>query len=131
MIRFMLPLALLPLPLMAEPMNADAFDAYTRGKTLFFAESGEVYGAEIYRDNRRVTWSFLDGECKDGYWYQKGPEICFIYEDDPEDPQCWIFEEGAGGLSATPTNSGSSGGTLYEAQDLNQEMLCLGPKIGV
>ena len=45
-------------PLAAQSMmSAAEFDAYTRGKTLFYAQNGETYGAERYLSNRRVEWS--------------------------------------------------------------------------
>lgn len=113
----------------SEPMSASEFEAYVTGKTLYYGRSGAAYGAEIYHENRRVTWSFLDGECKEGYWYNEGTNICFVYEDRP-DPQCWTFEQGAGGLVATFENNPASQ-ELYEAQDVGEEMICLGPKVGV
>ena len=72
----------LPLPALAE-MSAAEFEAYTEGKTLYFGQSGAPYGAEIYHENRRVQWSFLDGHCKEGRWYEADGLICFVYEDDP------------------------------------------------
>lgn len=112
-----------------EPMNGAAFDNYTRGKTLFYGQKGEAYGAEIYLDNRRVKWSFLDGECKEGVWYEEGDQICFVYEDNP-DPQCWAFSKDNGRLVARFENL--PGATdLYEAQDVGEEMICLGPEVGV
>ena len=85
---------MLSTPVQAEPMSGAEFDAYTKGKTLYFGRGGAPYGAEVYLDNRRLRWSFLDGECKDGYWYEEAPSsICFVYEDRPE-PQCWSFENG-------------------------------------
>ena len=113
----------------ANPMSAAEFEAYVTGKTLYYGRAGQAYGAEIYHENRRVTWSFLDGECKDGYWYNEGTNICFVYEDRP-DPQCWTFERGASGLIATFENNPDSQ-ELYEAEDVGEEMICLGPKIGV
>ena len=110
-------------------MTAAEFDAYTRGKTLFFGQNGAPYGAEIYGENRRVKWSFLDGECKDGQWYEDGGLICFVYEDNP-DPQCWSFREGPKGLIARFEDRPEAT-ELYEAQELGEEMICLGPKVGV
>ena len=120
----------LALPAVAQDlMTAEEFDRYTRGKTLFFGMGGTAYGAEIYLDDRRVKWSFLDGECKDGEWYPQGELICFVYDDNPE-PQCWSFVRGSGGLIARFENDPGTT-ELYEAQDMGEEMLCLGPKIGV
>lgn len=113
----------------AEPLNGEAFDRYTRGKTLFYGQNGEAYGAEVYLDNRRVRWSFLDGECKEGMWYEENDQICFVYEDNPE-PQCWAFHKDQGGLVARFENL--PGATqLYEAEDYGEEMICLGPEVGV
>lgn len=112
------------------PLNGDAFDRYTRGKTLFYGQNGQTYGAEIYMDNQRVRWSFLDGKCKDGSWYEDGPQICFVYEDQPDAPQCWSFSKGEQGLIARFENL--PGATeLYEADDIGEEMICLGPEVGV
>lgn len=113
----------------AEPMTPEQFERYTTGKTLFYGQNGRLYGAEEYLSNRRVRWSFLDGECQDGRWYPVDNEICFVYEGKPE-PQCWIFSLGIGGLRAEFQDE-NPGPDLYEAQDTGEELICLGPKIGV
>lgn len=123
-----LALVLFPLPLIAQ-MSAEAFDRYTRGKTLFYAQEGEIYGGEIYRPGRRVTWSFLDGDCREGEWYAEGELICFVYEDNPV-PQCWAFELQGGGLIARFEGS-ETATALYEAREGGEELVCLGPKVGV
>jgi hypothetical protein len=110
-------------------LSAEDFDFYTRGKTLFYGRDGTAYGAEVYHENRRVTWSFLDGLCKEGEWYEADGLICFVYEDDA-DPQCWSFARGDGGLIARFENSPTTT-ELYEAQDAQEEMICFGPKVGV
>lgn len=111
------------------PMDAEEFDSYTRGKTLFYGQQGATYGAEIYMDNRRVRWSFLDGQCKEGTWYEDAGQICFVYEDNPT-PQCWTFRESGTGLTAN--FSAMPGATeLYEADPAYHEMICLGPEVGV
>ena len=117
-------------PLAAQSMmSAAEFDAYTRGKTLFYAQNGETYGAERYLSNRRVEWSFLDGECKSGSWYEDAGKICFTYDENPA-PQCWRFREGAAGLIAQFENDPATT-ELYEAQNSGQDFTCLGPKVGV
>lgn len=123
-------ICLLPLPALADPpMSAEAFDAYTRGKTLYFGSEGRAYGVERYLDKQRVIWSFLDGQCKNGVWYEDAGQICFVYEDQPE-PQCWTFSEGPDGLIAQ-FESNPEATELYEAQDIGEEMLCYGPDVGV
>ena len=121
--------ALAALPALAETMSASEFDSYTRGKTLFYAQNGMAYGAEQYLDGRKVIWSFLDGNCKYGTWYEASGQICFVYED-RVDPQCWTFREGPGGLIARFEDNPAAT-ELYEAQDTGDEMLCKGPDVGV
>ncbi|MCF6234194.1 MAG: hypothetical protein L3J36_14015 [Rhodobacteraceae bacterium] len=110
-------------------LTAEAFDAYTRGKTLYYGSKGEPYGVERYLDGRRVIWSFLDGDCKNGAWYEDNSHICFVYEDQT-DPQCWTFSIGPKGLTAQFENNQETT-DLYEAQDLGEKMLCHGPDVGV
>lgn len=117
-------------PALAEtPMSAQAFDSYATGKTLYYGSDGQSYGAEEYLDDRRVRWSFLDGKCKDGYWYEAKGQICFVYEDNP-DPQCWSFYEKPGGLTARFEND-INDTELYEVEQNSKPMLCLGPDVGV
>lgn len=112
-----------------ERLDAEAFDALTQGKTFYYGEGGQPYGAEEYLDNRRVRWSFLDGQCKEGHWYEADGMICFAYEDAPE-PHCWVFEQGARGLIAR--FMGETGATeLYEMQQTRQPLRCKGPEVGV
>ncbi len=112
-----------------ERLDAEAFDALTRGKTFYYGESGQPYGAEEYLDNRRVRWSFLDGRCMEGHWYEADGMICFTYEDTPE-PHCWVFEQGERGLIAQ--FMGETGATeLYEMQQSRAPLQCEGPEVGV
>jgi hypothetical protein len=112
-----------------SPLDGAAFDRYTQGKTLFFGFDGTSYGVERYLPNRRVIWSFLDGKCQEGVWYEDGEHICFLYENGPE-PQCWIFSLGNDGLIAQFGNDALQT-ELYEAHDLGEEMICHGPDVGV
>lgn len=113
----------------AEPMSGSEFESYVTGKTLYFGQNGEAYGVEEYLEDRRVRWSFLDGDCKDGVWYEEGDMICFVYEDNPT-PQCWSFFREPGGLRAIFENNPNAT-TLYEARQSDEPMMCLGPEIGV
>lgn len=115
-------------PAIAAPMDADAFENYTEGKTLYFSEAGSAYGAERYLPGRKVEWSFLDGRCKTGEWYPANGAICFVYEDRP-DPQCWEFEKTANGLRATFIG-GDQSTELYEAEQADEPMYCMGPDVG-
>lgn len=126
----MILLALAPQAVSAQaPLSASEFDDYTRGKTLFYGFDGQVYGVERYLPDRRVIWSFLDGDCKEGVWYEREGQICFLYED-RLDPQCWVFTQSGRGLIAQ--FEGDPGATeLYEAEDIGEEMICYGPDVGV
>lgn len=132
MTRVLLASLLLSLPsaLTAQsPMSAEEFDAYTQGQTFYYAENGTAYGGEEYLRNRRVRWSFLGDECKDGYWYPHDGLICFVYEDF-NGPQCWSFTATGDGLRATFHGEGATT-ELYEVRKTDEPLLCLGPEVGV
>jgi hypothetical protein len=119
-------------PLLADeqtPMTGAEFDAYVTGKTLTYAIEGQIYGTEKYKADRKVVWAFSEDECRDGIWYEQGPQICFVYED-PNDPQCWLFFMGAGGMSAQFVGEGGSG-RLSEVAQTAGPMGCAGPDVGV
>lgn len=110
------------------PMNAEEFDAYTRGQTFTYGIGIEPYGVEEYLDNRRVRWSFLDGRCQDGEWYEENNMICFVYEDNP-DPQCWSFYQSPRGIVARFEDDPAQT-TLYEITRTPEPLMCLGPEVG-
>lgn len=110
------------------PLSADEFDAYTKGKTLTYAEQGQSYGAEEYYPNNQVKWAFDNGECLDGIWYEDQGDICFVYEDGGA-PQCWQFYLEDDKLRAI--FSGDTGTELYEAYTSDGPMQCMGPQVGV
>ncbi|WP_306131429.1 hypothetical protein [Roseivivax marinus] len=110
-------------------LTASEFEAYVTGKTLYFGQDGTAYGVERYLEDRRVQWSFLDGECKDGRWFEDRGQICFVYEDNPV-PQCWSFYRAETGLRAVFENDPQAT-TLYEAQQDEEPMICQGPDLGV
>ncbi|MCE8007923.1 hypothetical protein [Aestuariivita sp.] len=109
-------------------MTAEQFEAYTTGKTLFYSVDGADYGVERYLDGRRVQWSFLDGECIDGTWYEEAGRICFAYEA-WDAPQCWYFTQTPRGLKAEFADENGRMAE-YLASDRGEDMVCLGPKIG-
>ncbi|MDJ1007773.1 MAG: hypothetical protein QNJ13_08090, partial [Paracoccaceae bacterium] len=109
-------------------MSAEEFDAATRGKVLFYSTGGEDYGVERYMDGRRVEWSFLDGECVEGVWYEEDGQICFAYEN-WEAPQCWLFRQTPRGLEAEFV-SPEGRISRYLALESGEDMVCLGPKTG-
>ncbi len=111
-------------------MSAAEFEAYVTGRTLTYAtRGGAPYGAEQYLPNRRVIWTFLDGECLEGIWYEDAGQICFLYDFAPE-PQCWTFWEGGAGLIARFENDPEAR-ELYEVRQSSEPLRCLGPEVGV
>lgn len=118
-------------PALADtPMNAATFDAYATGKTLYFGSGGIAYGAEQYLPGQRVIWTFLDGECQTGEWYEQDRQICFIYDDRPDAPQCWSFFASNRGLTAQFENDPEST-ELIEVEQSSEPLICPGPKVGV
>lgn len=111
------------------PMTGAEFDAYVTGRTLTYADNGEVYGTEEYLPDHKVVWAFTKDECREGRWYQDGEQICFVYED-PNNPQCWLFFKGAKGLQAQFVGDGG-GSPLSEVEQSAGPMGCMGPDVGV
>jgi hypothetical protein len=99
-----------------KPLDPDAFDALTLGRTLGYARPGNTaYGTETYFRDRRVIWSYEGEACKSGYWYPaRSGEICFIYPPD-ETPQCWQFFLENNLLRAQFSNDPTA--ILYEVKD--------------
>lgn len=115
----------------AEPISPEEFEQIVTGKTFTYATGGIAYGAEAYLKNRRVQWTYLDGECTYGEWYVSGQDICFTYEDETiPGPQCWRFYLKDEGLAAEFTSNPLSS-FLYETNRQDEPLLCLGPKVGV
>ncbi|MHC0053222.1 hypothetical protein [Actibacterium sp. D379-3] len=129
--------ALMLVPLLAAgpaladpPMSATAFEAYSTGKTLYYGTAGVAYGAEQYLPGRRVIWTFLDGECQQGIWYEQAGKICFAYENRPDAPQCWSFYESESGLMARFENDPDAT-PLIEVEQSPEPLICPGPDLGV
>ncbi|RVT87059.1 hypothetical protein DXV76_02935 [Rhodobacteraceae bacterium CCMM004] len=130
LLRLLVLLVFAALPVRAEtPLSAAEFEAFTTGKTLWYEAGGITYGVEEYLPGRRVRWSFLDDECKDGTWYEEAGYICFAYENGLG-PQCWQFFRDGDGLRAR-FRGDSAQSDLYGARQLDREMICTGPRIGV
>ncbi|MBV7410788.1 hypothetical protein [Maritimibacter sp. DP1N21-5] len=113
-----------------KPLTPEEFEAYVTGKTLLYGTEGAEYGGEDYLPGRKVRWSYLDGDCKSGFWYAQDQQVCFIYEDRPDDPQCWSFYLDGGKLTALFEND-PNGTELYETGISNEPLFCEGPEVGV
>ena len=117
-------------PALAEdtPMSAAAFEAFVTGKTLSYSLAGQVFGTEVYKPDRKVIWAFTKEECREGYWYDKGPEICFVYED-PNDPQCWLFYSRADGMWARFVGDAADA-PLSQVSPSQGPLSCAGSNVG-
>jgi hypothetical protein len=110
------------------PLTAEEFDALSLGRTMTWAQFGQVYGVEQYLPDRRVRWTVLGDDCRAGHWYADGTSICFQYEDDPL-PDCWIITRTGAGLTANYTSDGGSAAPVAVTETL-EPMACFGPKVG-
>jgi hypothetical protein len=123
-------LALLPLHARADTlMTAAEFESLVTGKVMDFAQGGQVWGTEQYKPNRRVLWAFTAAECREGFWYPEGDQICFVYED-PNDPQCWLFYKTDTGVKVRFVGDppGSEMSTVTQSPG---PLGCPGPNVGV
>jgi len=128
--RSLLALCLITTTATADPLlTADEFDALTLGRTMTWAEYGQVYGVEQYLPDRRVRWTVLGDDCKLGHWYADGPAICFLYEDNPT-PACWEISLSGSGMKAHDTED-PPGSEQVVIEDTNEAMPCFGPEVGV
>lgn len=112
------------------PMSGEAFERYATGRTLYFGADGLAYGAEQYLPGREVIWTFLNGECQRGRWYEQAGMICFVYEKAPDTPQCWSFFRDGDGLSAL-FEGDTEATELYEVEQDDAPLICPGPEVGV
>lgn len=112
------------------PLSAAEFEAYSTGKTLYYGSFGAPYGAEQYMPGRRVIWTFLDGQCQEGEWYEEAGQICFLYDTKPGLPQCWSFYLRDGGLAAR-FEGDEQIRPLIEVEQSDKPLDCPGPAIGV
>ncbi len=132
---FALLLSLAAAPALAQglsrPMDAQAFETYTQGRTLTFTMMGTPYGIEEYLPGRRVRWAFIGQECQDGVWYERNGNICFLYNNAPNDEQCWTFHVTDRGLRGVFQGPDGPTTELYEVTEGDQPLTCAGPGVGV
>jgi hypothetical protein len=127
--RLALAFAFLPLAAFAEtPMTGAEFEAYATGKTLTYAYGGQIFGTEEYLPGRKVRWAFTEDVCQFGKWYEKGTQICFLYENDLTDENCWEFFKTPSGIRALFMDGGTE---LSEVEQTHDGLGCPGPDVGV
>ena len=111
------------------PMSADAFERFSTGKTLTYAQDGVIFGTEFYGPGRRVLWAFAEQDCQEGTWYPKDDLICFAYGKTTA-AQCWIFFQDTNGLTAQFVSPDGIGNPVEVAPSASP-LGCSGPEVGV
>lgn len=118
------------LPVQAETiLSPSQFEAFTNGKTVYFARHGKAYGAEQYLRNRKVIWAFSDGECSFGEWFAQGDQLCFIYEG-RLNPICWNFVETDAGRAVRVVGDDPANDLVIVGSD-TENLNCAAPNVGV
>ncbi|MGH1577456.1 hypothetical protein [Planktotalea sp.] len=86
-------LAFLPFSASAQQQIApDLFLDHATGNTLTFSNNrtGTEIGREQFLRRDLSVWVEQSGRCTYGKIEVKGPLLCFKYEDDPRDDNCWM-----------------------------------------
>lgn len=115
--------------LAGPPLNADQFDEATRGSTITYDYGDGLFGTEEYLDNRQVRWAFDGDLCIYGTWYQRGDQICFDYENNPE-RACWLYFLENGRIRGVYMGQGGGWDILESSRD-GGPLPCAGPDVGV
>ncbi len=112
-------------------LSAEEFQKFVTGKTLYFEQRGQPFGAEQYFPDKRVIWAFESGECQFGIWFEnKAGDICFIYEDQTGS-QCWNFLRRKDGRYVARTLDGPVADDLVVSGEDREPLQCAPPDLGV
>lgn len=132
MFRIIVLTLLIAFPALAESrLSPEAFERLSTGRTLFFTQGGELFGAEEYHENRKVVWRFAGGQCVRGIWWaEDGDRICFNYHGS-DLVQCWGFFEDDEGFFARSETAEDSSEDLRVADSTTLPLPCEGPDAGV
>jgi hypothetical protein len=121
--------ALVALPAAAEtPMTGAEFETYVTGNTMTYGREDDVHGTMDYLPGRRYRWAFGDDPCVDGYWYEKGNQICSVDETDmystDGSPECFLFFEDPDGLHARFMGEGGSDNDMIHVRKIDGPLWC-------
>ena len=75
-----------------EQLTPDGFLDLAHGRTLSFTniKSGNLLGVEQFLRRDLSVWADETGRCTYGRIEQRGPLLCFLYEDASDPRNCWI-----------------------------------------
>ena len=113
-----------------RPLTEQEFAARVTGKTFFFSQSGQSFGAESYATDRTVTWTYGDGACVGGGWFAEGDQICFAYFGNEDGPICWHFFDTAGTITARIVGADPAE-DLTVTGVINEVLPCMAPGVGI
>lgn len=108
-----------------EQITPSTFLDRALGKTLTFTDltSGSVVGVEQFLRRDLSVWAQANGRCSYGHIEQRGPLICFIYEEFPNPNNCWLPFDKDGQLMVLSTDSYQ----IQEVTNINErEVECEG-----
>lgn len=111
-------------------LSPEAFNSYSEGTTLYFAQNGQPFGVEQYLPDRKSIWQYSDGTCVKGIWFDQGDRICFTYENDAKGTaQCWRFLQKGARFAARADGRGPQDDLEVIWQDA-EPIACLAPDVG-
>ncbi len=130
--RLLALLVLLGVPAMAETLiGPEEFQGMSEGKTLYFTQDGQSFGAEQFYRNRTSTWQHSNGTCTVGKWYADGDALCFVYDTNPI-PQCWLMYRREGNIYARLRDLPSGDPSEIRLSHTDTEPVpCPAPDLGV
>lgn len=102
-------------------LTAEEFDALTRGKRMDTFDPVTLYGIEEFLPGQRSRWKDAD-RCMQATWTQIGDQICFFYDDRPEEPDCWVYKWHKGAIWGW--YNGQPGGATVRLVPGNSPMSC-------
>lgn len=102
-------------------LTASEFDALTRGKRMDTFDPNNLYGIEEFLPGQRSVWRDSQG-CMRATWSQIGDQICFFYDDRPDQPDCWVYKVYKGAIWGW--HNGQLGGAIVRLVPGNSPMDC-------
>jgi hypothetical protein len=108
-------------------MTPEEFETFSTGQTLDYWIGGVYWGSERHLEGRKTRDADAEGPCREGEWFPKGDQVCFVYEDAPGE-HCWLFfRDGTRVLAEVAGEDGLS----TEVTLADQPLQCPGPDVGV
>ncbi|WP_309664770.1 hypothetical protein [Tabrizicola sp.] len=111
------------------PMTGAEFAAYVGTDTVTYQYSTGERGVADYAPDQSLIWTFEDGTCVNGNWFEDDDRICFAF-DDPEMSACWYFFRYTAGIRADITDY-SPHVEIHVIARTSAPLPCAAPNLGV